>query len=362
MAPRASDFATAVLERGSPATAPRSTVNSGMRVRRTPDLVADVDDGFFLALPTADMNIVTQLGREVAIADGEAVLMSNADLGAATIPETSRFFGVPLSRAALAARVPRLEDALMRRIPSDNAALRLLADYLNVVRDNHASATPELRRLVVAHVHDLVALAIGATRDAAAVAASRGMGAARLSAIKADIAGHLGRGNLSIAAVAARQQVTPRYVQMLFEGEGTSFSEFVRRQRLVRAYHMLSDPRYAGWTITAIAFEVGFGDLSYFNHAFRRLYAVSPSDVRHARPAWAWTKRSRAGPQERGDRPALDGAAASGRPMERSLSRLVTLCQADCRARPTAIHSLANRTSPDASSDVSLVHQRLSRG
>jgi AraC-like DNA-binding protein len=282
MAPMVSDFATAVLERGSPATAPRCTVNSGMRVRRTPDLVADGDDALLLALPTAGMNIVSQLGRELPIADGEAVLMSNADPTAATIPETSRFSGVPLSRGALGARVPRLDDALMRRIPRDNAALRLLADYLKVVRDNHACATSELRRLVAAHVHDLVALAISATRNAEAVATSRGMRAARLRGIKADIAEHLGRGDLSVAAVAAHQRVTPRYVQMLFEGEGTSFSEFVRRERLVRAHRMLSDPRYAGWTITAIAFEVGFGDLSYFNHAFRRLYAVSPSDVRHA--------------------------------------------------------------------------------
>jgi AraC-like DNA-binding protein len=282
MAPTVSDFATVVLERGAPATATRCTVNFSMPASRTPELVADGDDGLLLALPTAGMSIRPQLRQEVAIANGEAVLMSKADLSAVTIPEASRLFGIPLSRAALAARVPYLEDALMRRIPSDNTALRLLADYLNIVRDNHAFATPELRHLVVAHVHDLVALAIGTTRDAAAVAASRGTRAARLRAVKADIAGHLGRGDLSIAVVAARQQVTPRYVQMLFEGEGTSFSEFVRRQRLERAHRMLSDPRYAGWTITAIAFEIGFSDLSYFNHAFRRLYAVSPSDVRHA--------------------------------------------------------------------------------
>jgi AraC-like DNA-binding protein len=44
----------------------------------------------------------------------------------------------------------------------------------------------------------------------------------------------------------------------------------------------LTDPRCAGWTITAIAFEAGFGDLSTFNHAFRKAYACSPSDVRAA--------------------------------------------------------------------------------
>jgi AraC-like DNA-binding protein len=38
--------------------------------------------------------------------------------------------------------------------------------------------------------------------------------------------------------------------------------------------------RFASWTITAIAFEAGFGDLSYFNRVFCRLYAASPSEVR----------------------------------------------------------------------------------
>ena len=74
--------------------------------------------------------------------------------------------------------------------------------------------------------------------------------------------------------------MTPRYVHMLFEPEGVTFSEFVVGQRLVRAHRMLSDPRYAGHTISAIALMVGFGDLSYFNRTFRRRFGMSPSDVR----------------------------------------------------------------------------------
>lgn len=44
---------------------------------------------------------------------------------------------------------------------------------------------------------------------------------------------------------------------------------------------MLCDPRYVGWTVSAIAFEAGFGDVSYFNRRFRRRYGGSPTDVRH---------------------------------------------------------------------------------
>jgi AraC-like DNA-binding protein len=44
---------------------------------------------------------------------------------------------------------------------------------------------------------------------------------------------------------------------------------------------MLADPGFAAWTIGAIAYEAGFGDLSHFNRSFRRRYGASPSDVRN---------------------------------------------------------------------------------
>jgi AraC-like DNA-binding protein len=43
---------------------------------------------------------------------------------------------------------------------------------------------------------------------------------------------------------------------------------------------MLTDPRLAARSITSIAFDAGFGDLSYFNRCFRRRYGATPSDVR----------------------------------------------------------------------------------
>jgi AraC-like DNA-binding protein len=178
---------------------------------------------------------------------------------------------------------PNIEDRFAQAIPRDNAALRLLACYIGMLRDNDdALASAELRRLVVTHTYDLVALALGANRDAADLAKGRGLAAARLGAIKSDIAAHLGDSSLSVVAVAARHGVTPRYVQMLFEREGATFSEFVREQRLACAHRMLSDLRRADRTITAIALAAGFSDLSHFNRAFRRAYGVTPSDVRAA--------------------------------------------------------------------------------
>ena len=167
----------------------------------------------------------------------------------------------------------------MRLIPS-TAPLKLLAGYVRAVGDSALLASPELRHVVVSHIHDLIALSLGATRDAAAVAQRRGVRAARLQAIKTDIAASLGDCDLKLTAVAARQRVTPRYIHKLFATEGTTFSEFVLGQRLARAHRLLTDPRFAKRAVSSIAFDVGFGDLSYFNRSFRRRYDATPSEVR----------------------------------------------------------------------------------
>jgi AraC-like DNA-binding protein len=111
---------------------------------------------------------------------------------------------------------------------------------------------------------------------------TRGVQAARLRAIKATILANLDDCQLSIDTVAASHGVTPRYVSRLFESVATTFSEFVLAQRLRRAHRMLVAPSFFGRTVSSIAFEAGFGDVSYFNRTFRRTYGATPSDVRQA--------------------------------------------------------------------------------
>jgi len=43
---------------------------------------------------------------------------------------------------------------------------------------------------------------------------------------------------------------------------------------------MLTDQRWSDRTVSSVAFDAGFGDLSYFNRAFRRRYGATPSDIR----------------------------------------------------------------------------------
>ena len=116
----------------------------------------------------------------------------------------------------------------------------------------------------------------------------RAIAAARLRAIMADIAAYLGDCDLTAAAVARRQRVTPRYVHKLFEQEGLVFSRFVLAALGARAPNAYV--RLAQRSISSVAFEVGFGDLSYFNRAFRRCYGATPSEVRRSAEGNDWPR------------------------------------------------------------------------
>jgi len=170
----------------------------------------------------------------------------------------------------------------MHPLSGDVSVVRLLVGYLKVLEQEQALGTPDLKRAVIAHIHDLAAVIVGAPRHTVEIAHRRGLGAARLRAVKADIAEKLAGGDVGAAALAVRQRVSPRYIHKLFESEGTTLSHYVLGQRLARVHRLLSDPSYAEHTIGGLAFQVGFGDLSTFNRAFRRHYGVTPSDVRAA--------------------------------------------------------------------------------
>ena len=220
--------------------------------------------------------------REVSASTGEAVLTASGETATYVGHTPAKLLNFRFSRQKLAARLSRAEDALVRAVPKDNEALRLLKSYISVLDDQQAQSTSDLRLAVDDHLHDLIALALGATRDAHELAKGRGVRFARLRAVQADIAANLTRRDLSADTVAARHGISPRYIRTLFMDAGTTFTDFVLQQRLARAHSLLTNPHAGARAIGAIAYDAGFGDLSYFNHAFRRRYGATPSDIRAA--------------------------------------------------------------------------------
>jgi AraC-like DNA-binding protein len=259
---------------------------AGVRQGDDPGL-AGADELCF-GINLSGVSLAVGSGREIPVGAGEAIAaVPGAGPFRVLRAAPARMVGVRLRRRDVPVDPIAAGRAPLLLVPATTAALPLLAGYLRTVVSGAVLSSAPLADAVAAHIAELIALSLEPTGASTPPAGDRGVRAARLTAIKADIDRHLLDGPLTVAALAARHGISPRYLHALFEDEGTTCSRYVLDRRLAVAHRRLRDPRFVGRTISAIAHDSGFGDLSYFNRTFRRRYEVTPSEARRAGPGSA---------------------------------------------------------------------------
>lgn len=255
--------------------------SSAFRAERTPQLAADGNDDLLLTINTEGFAYASQFGREARIESSAGFLMSAAETSTILYPESARWIVIGVPRKTICAMVSNPERVVGEALRQTDTT-RLLVNYVSWAGNGIDCTNPKLRQIFVTHVQDLFSLALGTTRDGDELARGRGLRAARLVSIKADIMANLSRRELSAEMIGRLQGLTASYIRKLFASEDISFTDYVLEQRLLFAYRRLNDSHFADRSISALAYEAGFGDLSYFNRTFRRRFGITPSEARDA--------------------------------------------------------------------------------
>ncbi len=256
-----------------------SIASSANRFTRTRSLIPSDSDDVIVGLMLEGGGCARQQGgSDLMIRRGDAAVWSNAVVSDARYYTEVHYVGLAIPRSVLVPNLYNADRASMQIIPRETAILPMLFSYARLLLQDEVPA--DAKALAASHVHDLVALALGPSRDAAEAAGRGGLRAGRLRALKADIAARLTDRELNINTLAARHGLAPRTVRALFQDDGTTFADVVLNLRLVRVHRQLSDARFMARAISALVYDAGFGDLSYFNNAFKKRYGLTPSDVR----------------------------------------------------------------------------------
>jgi AraC-like DNA-binding protein len=95
------------------------------------------------------------------------------------------------------------------------------------------------------------------------------------------IEAHLGEPDLSLEKIAGANNISLRYLHLLFRHCEMSASEWIWNRRLQHAYDQIVSGK--GRSITSIAFDNGFNSSAHFSTLFRRKYGLAPRDVARAR-------------------------------------------------------------------------------
>lgn len=252
---------------------------SPMAVDRSSYQASQENDNIALFVNCSGNSHITLHDSETAsYGAGQAFIAPTTSAGKAM--PSSHGIDIVLPRQALEGPILNLDRKLNQVLP-DTAALRLLTRYaVNLTREEFTLPS-ELQHLSSRHLTDLFINLLGGTPDAAHLADQRGVRAARLLSIKHFIGRNLTQPQLSAGLVAQHHQISERYLRALFAEEHIRFTDYVMDQRLRRAYQCLTDPKLSHTTISAIALNCGFDDLSWFNRSFKRKYQFTPSDVRN---------------------------------------------------------------------------------
>jgi AraC-like DNA-binding protein len=250
-----------------------------MKYSRTPHEARSGDGDFTFVCGSRDRFYFHAEGQEEVLDDSDAALIFHGRSGTIHVPRRGRFVTVRVNGDMLRAAVRGLDESSAHCLRGRNAALQLLERYIDCLVHS-GSFDPALDHLVNTHIVDLLALNLSPTDETLERAGHGAVRAARLSAIRADVLANFSQVRLSAKTVAKRLGVSDRYVYLLFEQSGLSFSRLVTETRLKRAMEMLRDPNCAAMRISDIALAVGFGDLTTFNRAFRQFYGDTPRTIR----------------------------------------------------------------------------------
>jgi AraC-like DNA-binding protein len=248
--------------------------------RRSRAVVSEENDDLFLIINLNTTPIISLGTKQIALAPGNGCLLSCAEPWDYAQSRYGRVLCVRMPRAGMANLLPNLERHIGTIISGDQPAMRILLDYLSAIDRNPVYPDAKARSAFATHIQDLIALLLATDGDGDDFASERSSRTRRERAMKDDLLRNFHNKDLCLDDLATRHDMSRRTIQRVFEKDGTTFQDHVLSLRLEGVRQRLLDARYAALTVSQIAETCGFGDISHFNHVFRRRFGGSPSQIR----------------------------------------------------------------------------------
>jgi AraC-like DNA-binding protein len=259
-----------------------SEVSGGaVLVERSPHTIRRADPGYLkLGMQLRGYCLVTQDGREAPLVPGDFAIYDTHRPYQLSFDSEFQMLVVMFPRELLNLRQDDLTKLTARRVSGRSGIGGLVSPFLtslaSKLRAEDVAPTFELSTAVL----DLLTAAFSEQLEHEAAVSPETHRHALILRIKAFIDERLDDPELSTAVVAAAHYISPRYLQKLFEAEGTTVTEWIRRRRLVHCSRELIDPRFVSAPISTIAARWGLVDASHFSKIFRTAYGMSPRDFR----------------------------------------------------------------------------------
>lgn len=164
------------------------------------------------------------------------------------------------------------------KIESRTGVGSLLAVHLLALSHEIATLEQSVQGSVSRSTLELLGIALSGQQPSARFDAS----AAMLRRVQDFILQHLHEEDLNPTRIAEANNISLRYLHMLFQRSDMTVSGYILNSRLQACKQALTDPAFQRLQISEIAFRWGFNSTSHFCRTFKERYDASPGDVRRA--------------------------------------------------------------------------------
>ncbi len=236
-------------------------------------------NAYFAVLLLSGNYRLEQNGREVLLQPGDMTIYD------ATRPhqihcyrEASNLIYLAIPRAKLRNRVADIDRCTALRIPGTNGIGFVAANFMHTFATQADQLQTHEFSSLFDQTLDLLALAVTSVRPVN-VNLSRSR-AASINTIKTFIEQNLQNTGLDTYYIAQHAGLSARYINKLFEEEGTSLIRYVWKRRLENCSKDIKNPVYTNQRMSDIAFRWGFNDAAHFSRAFKKQFGSSPSEYK----------------------------------------------------------------------------------
>jgi AraC-like DNA-binding protein/mannose-6-phosphate isomerase-like protein (cupin superfamily) len=235
-------------------------------------------DAYFAVMLLSGDYLLEQNGREVYLQPGDMTIYDATRPHRIHCPGEFAKLVLSIPRTVFRDRIAGIDRCTALRIPGTQGIGFVASNFLRSSATHADQLQPHEFSNLSDHALDLLTLAVTSVRPVDFnLSRSR---AVSLNGIKTFIEQNLRDTDLDAGSISSQAGLSARYINGLFEDEGTSLMRYVWKRRLENCRKDMLNPVYAGHRLCDIAFRWGFNDAAHFSRAFKQQFGCSPREFR----------------------------------------------------------------------------------
>lgn len=268
----------------------REVTFSRMRARgykyvRTPRWIRkDREETLYIPLVLSGSCLLMQDGRKAELGPGDFTCFDSTRPYSGTISDDWELLQLHLPRDTWIRKFGPTEQVTARTVRSNTYMGALFSNFLRQAMSGIGSITAATADHLAEPALAMVAAAFGNLISQQ----EPGQSSARMSLLyraKALIEVNLHDPDLNPEKIARALGISERYLQDIFHEENSTVSNWIWDRRIEKSRQSLCDPLLANLSVSRIAFNCGFSDMTHFGRRFKATFSVTPSEFRRARLA-----------------------------------------------------------------------------